>query len=112
MRCAASVSAAGTTAGGLPPTGSMASASLRERQLGLLGLARPSGRRGIDRLAAQPRRQRQPQVLVCELRRLATAGGAADEPFLHEERLVDVLQRADVLAQHDRQRLEYDRPAV
>src|SRR5258706_290610 len=112
MRRAASVSATGTTAGCFPPAGSMASASLRERQLGLLGLARRRGRGGIGGIAAEPRRQREPQVLVGGPGGLAAAGGAADEAFLHQEWLVDVLQRPDVLAQHHGQRLEPDRSAV
>src|SRR5215831_16553726 len=85
------------------------SPTMLERQLGLLRLG---ARRVVHDLALQPRRDREPQVFVGEPRRLAPARRAPDEALLHEERLVHVLERASVLAEHDRQRLQADRSAV
>ena len=70
-----------------------------------------SGRPG-DLGAAETRGHRDAEVLVREPRRFASARGAADEAFLHEERLVDVLERRRVLAEDDGERREADRAAV
>src|SRR5690242_21498947 len=79
-----------------------------ERQLGLLDVA--SGVAHDFRAGAAGAGD--PEVLIGEPRRLAAARRAADEALLHEERLVDVLERARVLAQDDRQRLQADRATV
>src|SRR5262249_3245803 len=71
-----------------------------QRQLGML---RDAGGRTA---------QLDPGGLVGGRRGCAAARGALDESFLDQERLVNVLERARLLAHDDRERAESDRAAL